>query len=157
MNRGEIFTFMLVPDMVKLISEQLKVFTSTTRLPVLTRHIMRSFVCKHFNPNLLRVVFEFWTPPPWRFLSFRVCIVWARFREQFWSRNGAVNFCFLNSQNVRLVKIKECQQFKFFASKAIDVYANKFQSTNKVIFTCAKWRRPCLLFFRQGIKSILIF
>ena len=25
-----------------------------------------------------------------------------------------------------------------FSSNAIDVYANKFQSTNKVIFTCAK-------------------
>ena len=26
----------------------------------------------------------------------------------------------------------------FFSSNAIDVYANKFQSTDKVIFTCAK-------------------
>ena len=47
-------------------------------------------------------------------------------------------FLFLNSHNVRLVKIKEGQQFKVFASNAIDVYANKFQSTDKVIFTCAK-------------------
>ena len=37
---------MLVPDLVKLISEQLEVFTSTTRLPVPTCHIMRSFVCR---------------------------------------------------------------------------------------------------------------
>ena len=41
--------------------------------------------------------------------------------------NEAVNFCFLDSHNVRLVKIKEGQQFKFFSSNAIDVYANKFQ------------------------------
>ena len=41
MNRGEFFTFTLVPDMSKLISEQLKVFTSTTRLPVPTCHIMK--------------------------------------------------------------------------------------------------------------------
>ena len=45
--------------MVKLISEQLNVFTSITRLPVPTWHIMRRFVCKHFNPNWLRVVFQF--------------------------------------------------------------------------------------------------
>ena len=34
---------------------------------------------------------------------------------------------------MRLVKIKEGQQFKFFASNAIGVHANKFQSTDKVI------------------------
>ena len=45
---------------------------------------------------------------------FPIYIVWARFREQFLSCNGAVNFCFLNSHNVRLAKIKEGQQFKFF-------------------------------------------
>ena len=39
---------------------------------------------------------------------------------------------------MRLVKFKEGQQFKFFASNAIDVHAYKFQSTDKVIFTCAK-------------------
>ena len=33
-TEGSFFTFMLVPDMVKLIFEQLKVFTSTTRLIV---------------------------------------------------------------------------------------------------------------------------
>ena len=54
---------------------------------------------------------------------------------------------------MRLVKIKEGQQFQFFAFNAIDVYANKFQSTNKVIFTCAKCGRPSFLFFRQEIKS----
>ena len=58
---------------------------------------------------------------------------------------------------MRLVKIKEHQQFKFFASNAIDVYANKFQSTDKVIFICANWRRPSFLLFCQGIRSVLIF
>ena len=48
--------------MVKLISEHLKVFTSTTRMPVPTCHIMRIFVCKHFNrPNWLPSCF----PIPW--------------------------------------------------------------------------------------------
>ena len=68
---------------------------------------------------------------------FPVYIVWTRFREQFWSWNGAINFCFLKSHNVRLVKIKEGQQLKFFTSNAFDVYANKFQSTDKFISTCA--------------------
>ena len=151
---------MLVPDMVKLISEQLKVFITTTRLLVPTT----SFVCKHFNPNWL-FVFQFHDGRMWNILVnkqhhtaamkvsvFPVYIVWARCREQFWSCNGAVNFCFLNSHNVRLVKIKEGQQFQFFASNAVDVYANKFQPTNKVIFTCAKCRRPCFLFFCQEIN-----
>ena len=115
---------MLVLGMVKLISEQLKVFASTTRLPVPTCHIMKSFICKHFNPNWFRVVFQFRDGHMWNILVnrlyhtaimkasvFPVYIVWARFREQFWSCNGAVNFCFLNSHNVRLVKIKEGQQF----------------------------------------------
>ena len=44
---------------------------------------------------------------------FPVYIVWARFREQFWSCNGTVNFCFLNSHNVRLVKIKEASSSNF--------------------------------------------
>ena len=35
---------------------------------------------------------------------------------------------------MRLVKIKEGQQLQFFASNAIDVYANKFQSTNKIFY-----------------------
>ena len=43
---------------------------------------------------------------------FPVYIVWARFREQFWSCNGTVNFYSLNSHYVRLVKIKKGQQFK---------------------------------------------
>ena len=51
-----VYFFMLVPSMVKQISVQLEFFT---RLPILTCHIMRSFVCKHFNPNWLRVDFQF--------------------------------------------------------------------------------------------------
>ena len=30
-----------------------------------------------------------------------------------------------------LMKVKESQQFQFFASYAIDIHANEFQSTNK--------------------------
>ena len=51
---------------------------------------------------------------------------------------------------MRLVKIKEGQQFQFFASNAIDVYANKFQSTNKVIFTCAKMQKTQFSFLLSG-------
>ena len=64
MNRGEFVTFMLVPDMVKLMSEQLEVFTNVIRWPIPACHIMRSFVCKHLDSNIkseikLRVVFQF--------------------------------------------------------------------------------------------------
>ena len=112
--------------MVKLISEQLKVFTSTTRLPVPSCHKTRGFVCKHFNPNWLRVFSNslmgiceifLWTsnitPPPWRFLSF-LYTLYGQDSGNNSCCNGAVSFCFLNSHNVRLAKIKEGQQFKFF-------------------------------------------
>ena len=48
-------------------------------------------------------------------------------------------FCFLNSHNVRLVKIKEGEQFKFFSCNAIDVYANKFSACNAfmILFSCS--------------------
>ena len=109
-TKGSFFTFMLVPDMVKLIYEPLKVFTSTTMLPVPTCHTQRSFVCKHFNPNWLGIVFQFHDGHMWNILVnkqhhtatmkvfvFPVNIVRARFWEQFWSCNGAVNFCFLKA------------------------------------------------------------
>ena len=37
---------------------------------------------------------------------------------------------------MRLVKIKEGQQFQFFGFNAIDVYANKFQSTDSYFYLC---------------------
>ena len=33
-----------------------------------------------------------------------------------------------------LMKVKESQQFQFFASYAIDIHANGFQPTNKAAF-----------------------
>ena len=35
-----------------------------------------------------------------------------------------------------LMKVKESQQFQFFASYAIDIHANEFQPTNKASFIC---------------------
>ena len=35
-----------------------------------------------------------------------------------------------------LMKVKESQQFQFFASYAIDIHANEFQPTNKAAFIC---------------------
>ena len=79
MNWGEFIAFMFIPDLIELITKQLEVFTSATRRTIPACHIMRSLVCKYFNPNRFRVVFQFLqghvrnvliTPPPWRFLSF---------------------------------------------------------------------------------------
>ena len=58
---------MLVPDMVKMISEKLKVFTST-KLPIPTCHILRSFVCKHLilTQTNSRVVFQYVFQPSCR-------------------------------------------------------------------------------------------
>ena len=42
-----------------------------------------------------------------------------------------------------LMKVKESQQFQFFASYAIDIHANEFQPTDKAAFICScfcdKW------------------
>ena len=160
-------------DMVKLISEQLKVFTSTTRLLIPTLHIMRSFVCKHFNPN--------WPRVEWEQVTDLIC-------EQVTSLRRHDGFCRscihcvgkipgtflklqwscqftppppLNSHTMRLVKIKEGQQFIFFASNAINVYAiNKLQSTDEAVFTCANEEDQLFFlffFFCQVIKSIESF
>ena len=48
---------------------------------------------------------------------------------------GAVNFCLLNCHNLRLMKVKESQQLKFLTPYTIDVYAHKFQSTDKFILS----------------------
>ena len=57
---------------------------------------------------------------------------------------------------MRLVKIKEGQQFKFFASNTVDVYANKFQPTDKVVLLVPNEEDPVFFSF-DGIKSILSF
>ena len=50
-GEGRCTIFMLVPDMVKLIFEQVEVLSNTARLSIPTCHIVRSFVRKHFDPN----------------------------------------------------------------------------------------------------------
>ena len=76
---------------------------------------------------------------------FSIYTIWASFREEFWSCNRAVDFCFLNSYNMWLMKVKESQQFQFFASYAIHIHTNEFQSTNKAVLICF-W----ILFVPQG-------
>ena len=65
---------------------------------------------------------------------FSIYTIWASFREEFLSCNRAVDLGFLNSYNMWLMKVKESQQFQFFASYAIDIHANEFQPTNKAAF-----------------------
>ena len=148
--------------MVMLICEQLKVFTSTTRLPVPTCHIMRSFVCEHFNPNWLQVVFQFRDGHMWNILVnkqhhtaammvsvFPVYIVWARFREQFWMKLSI----FVSWIATMWVwwKSRKANNSSFFPLMLL-----MFMLTNFSRY-CAKWKRPSFLFFCREIKSILIF
>ena len=67
---------------------------------------------------------------------FSIYTIWASFREEFWSCNRTVDFGFLDSYNMWLIKVKESQLFQFFASYAIDIHANEFQPTNKGAFIC---------------------
>ena len=54
-----------------------------------------------------------------------------------------------------LMKVKESQQFQFFASYAIDIHANEFQPTNKAAFICTtRWRPIFLLFCHISGKSM---
>ena len=55
---------------------------------------------------------------------FSIYTLWASFREEFWSCNRTVNFGFLDSYNMWLIKVKESQQFQSFGSYAIDIHAN---------------------------------
>ena len=67
---------------------------------------------------------------------FSIYTIWASFREEFSSCNRTVDFGFLDSYNMWLMKVKESQQFQFFASYAIDIHTNEFQPTNKAAFIC---------------------
>ena len=57
---------------------------------------------------------------------FSIYTIWASFRDKFWSCNRTVDFGFLDSYNMWLMKVKESKQFQFFASYAIDIHANEF-------------------------------
>ena len=78
---------------------------------------------------------------------FSIYTIWASFREEFWSCNRTVDFGFLDSYNMWLMKVKESQQFQFFASYATDIHANEFQPTNKAVFICITRLRPIFLLF----------
>ena len=78
---------------------------------------------------------------------FSIYTIWASFGEEFWSCNRIVDFSFLDSYNMWLMKVKESQQFQFFASDAIDIHANEFQPTNKAAFICTTRWRPIFLLF----------
>ena len=79
---------------------------------------------------------------------FSIYTIWASFREEFWSCNRTVDFGFLDSYNIWLMKVKESLQFQFFSSYAIDIRANELQPTNKAAFICTtRWRLTFLFFF----------
>ena len=77
---------------------------------------------------------------------YSIYTIWASFREEFWSCNRTVDFGFLDSY-MWLMKVKESQQFQFFASYAIDIHANEFQPTNKAAFICTTRWRPIFFLF----------
>ena len=87
---------------------------------------MESFVCKHFHQNWFRVVFQFCVrhmrnvlmdeqhdPATMDISVFSIYTIWASFREEFWSCNRAVDFGFLNSYNMALMKVKESNNSSF--------------------------------------------
>ena len=74
--------------------------------------------------------------------------------EEFWSCNRIVVFGFLDSYNMWLMKVKENQQFQFFASYAIDIHAYEFQPTNKAALL--KLTRPTLRFRTDSAIFIAI-
>ena len=76
------------------------------------------------------------TPPPWIFLSFLYTLDLYGQNSGKSSEVAIVDFGFLDSYNMWLMKVKESQQFQFFAPYAIDIRANEFQPTNKAAFIC---------------------
>ena len=75
-------------------------------------------------------------PPPWIFLSFLYALY-----GQISGKSSEVAIelsilVFLDSYNMWLMKVKESQQFQFFAPYVINIHANEFQPTNKAAFIC---------------------
>ena len=49
-----------------------------------------------------------------------------------------------------LMKVKESQQFQFFASYAIDIHANEFQPTTKLLLFVPQGEDPSYFSFIRG-------
>ena len=71
------------------------------------------------------------TPPPWIFLSF-LYTLYGQVSGK--SSEVAIELSILDSYNMWMLKVKESQQFQFFASYAIGIHANEFKPTNKAVF-----------------------
>ena len=74
---------------------------------------------------------------------FSIYTIWASFGEEFWSCNRTVDFSFLDSYNMWLMKVKESQQFQFFASDAIDIHANDAIDINANVSNQELIRQSC--------------
>ena len=168
-TEGSFFTFMLVPDMVKLIPEQLKVFTYTTRLLISTSHIMRSFICKYFDPNWFRVVFQFLDGHMWNILVnkqyhttamkvsvFPVHIIWTRLREQFWNCNGGVNFVSWIATTWGRWKSRKANNSSVLPQILLMFMLTNFSPLIK-LFLLVQNEENSFLFFCQGIRKSYTF
>lgn len=122
------------------------VFYGTSRLTILTCHIMRSLICKYIYPNWLWVFTLFSQGHVWDVLMnkkhhsatinisvlpkhIHEHIVFRRFTKQFRSRYGAVIFVLLDSHILRIENFKESRQFRFFIPNTINVQTYEFQAT----------------------------
>ena len=74
------------------------------------------------------------TPPPSRVLSFLYTLFGQDSGKSSEADMELSIFCLLNCHNLRLMKVKESQQLKFLTPYTIDVYAHKFQSTDKFVY-----------------------
>ena len=63
------------------------------------------------------------TPPTWIFLSF-LYTLYGQVSGKSSEVAIEIDFGFLDSYNTWLMKVKESQQFQFFAPYAIDIHAN---------------------------------
>ena len=55
-----------------------------------------------------------------------------------------------------LMKVKESQQFQFFASYAIDIHANEFKSTNKAVLFVPQGEDLSFVSFVKGTNLFSI-
>ena len=130
---------------------------------------MRSFVCKHFHRNWFHAVFQFCDrhmqnvfmdeqhdPTTMDTSVFSIYTIWTSFQEEFWSCNRTVDFSFLDSYNMWLMKGKESQQFQFLSLMPLIFMLMNFNPLMKLLLFVSQGEDLSSFSFVSGTNLLLV-